>query len=75
MLVYWQNTVQLICYESSDPTAALGSGSSSSAFIRGSGGAQVAATQRTLPVDHNFSFHKVAMDSYALNWRQGQRSD
>ena len=28
-----------------------------------------------LPLNHNFSFHKVAMDSYALNWRQRQKCE
>ena len=72
MLVFWQNTVQLICYESDSTTASGGGGIDT---WRGSQGAKSSQVQQKLPVDHNFSFHKVAMDSYAVNWRQAQRSD
>jgi len=64
LLVYWQNTVQLICYESSE------SGGDSWRDLSGG----TPARERKLPLHHNFNFHKVAMDSYALNWRLAHKS-
>lgn len=81
MLVYWQNTVRLICYEASgtslsgDYWSGVGGRNGPQGFsgIRGGGGSYDMTVlnaaeneQRKLPIDHDFSFHKVTMESYAL---------
>ena len=55
MIVYWQNTVRLIGYEDS---------------FSHSGGRNVPPGHRKLPVYHDFTFHKVAMDKFALTQRR-----
>ncbi len=52
--------MQLICYESEGGESWQD---------------RLSPSELKLPVNHNFSFHKVAMDSYALNWRQRQRNE
>ena len=78
MLVYWQNTVRLICYEASgtslsgDYWAAGGGRNAPQGFSGIRGGGDMTALnaaeyeQRKLPIDHDFSFHKVTMENYAL---------
>lgn len=55
MIVFWQNTVRLISYEDN---------------CSHPGGRTVPVCEHKLPVYHDFTFHKVAMDKYALTQRQ-----
>ena len=52
ILVTWRDTVQLICYEGDCEHV--------------QGGRHVPDCERTLPLNHDFSFHKVAMEGYGL---------
>ena len=75
MLVYWQNTVRLICYEASgtgwvDDGAgrSSGFGYGGEGFSNNMAAGSSSEKQRKLPIDHDFKFHKVIMESYALKY-------
>ena len=50
MIVFWQNTVRFISYEGNCDHP---------------GGQTLPVCERKLPIHHNFTFHKVAVDAYA----------
>ena len=54
ILIYWQNTVQVVCYEGNRENP---------------GGLPVPIRERQLPVYHDFSFNKVAVEGFALSNR------
>ena len=58
-LIFWRNRLHVVCYESS---AGAYSAAAPDHLSRSS-------TAADLPVDHNFSFRKVDLDSYGLKQR------